>query len=67
MFKTLMVKQLGIARQQSSFLHTVSYHCNCFFYQKYLLRVHQTDFGIQSHKSGKITFIARIEKNSVLN
>lgn len=29
-FKTLMVKQLEIARQQSSFKHTVSHHSNDF-------------------------------------
>lgn len=67
-FKTLMVKQLGIARQRSSFLHTVSYHCNGFFYQKYLLRVHQTNLGVPNTNLNlaRSSFIAVISKKPFL-
>lgn len=57
-FKTLILKQLEIARQHSSFIHTVSHHFNGSFYQKYVFRVHQTNFWSSKYKpkSGKVIF-----------
>jgi len=65
MLKTLMVKQLEIAKQHSSFIHTVSHHFNEFFYQKYILRVHQTNFGVPNTNLNlaRSCVIAVIQKN----